>query len=129
MEQYLPVALQWALGAASIAIVVIAAVVVHAWFRISKQLDRVVTSVERVEAELVPLAREARVLVERLRTISEHTAGAASDLLLPFRAFNRTVGLLQTGVATFLQAMWQGRPRTQPRTSASSTPHNGDQTE
>ena len=126
MEQHLPESLQWALGAASVAIIVIAAVVVHAWFQVQKQLDRVVAAVERVEAELVPLAHEAREVVGRLRTISERTAGAASDLLRPFRAFNRSFGLLQTGVATFLQAMWQSRSSTKSTPATSSTPHNGD---
>ena len=111
MEQQLPIALQVAVYAASGAIVLIAAVVVHVWLRVGKQLDRVVTAVEHVEAELIPLARETRVVVERMREFSERTVGVAGDLLLPFQAFNRTVGLLQTGVATFLKTLWSGRRR------------------
>jgi len=79
--------------------------------RVGKQLDRVVTAVEHVEGELIPLARGARVAVDRLREISETTASVAGGMLLPFRTLNRAVELLQTGVTTFLQAMWKGPDR------------------
>jgi hypothetical protein len=111
MEQQLPMALQGALYAASAAIVVIAAVVVHVWLRVRKQLDRVVTAVEHVEAELIPLAREARVAVDRLRGISETTASVAGSLLLPLRTVNRAVELVQLGIVTFVQALWRGPGR------------------
>ena len=111
MDQQLPIALQVAVYAASGSIVLIAAVVVHVGLRIGKQLDRVATAVEHVETELIPLAREARVVVARLHAFSERTAGVAGDLLRPFRAFNRTVGLVQTGVTTFLKTLWSGRRR------------------
>jgi uncharacterized protein YoxC len=109
MEQQLPIALQVALFAASGAIVVIAAVVVHVWLRVGKQLDRVVTAVEHVEAEIIPLAREIRLVVDRLRGLTEQTADLAGGLLLPVRTINRTLGIVHTGVITFLQALWSGR--------------------
>ncbi len=121
MEQQLPIALQVAVYAASGSIVLIAAVVVYIGLRVGKQLDRVVTAVERVEAELIPLAREARVVVERLHAFSERTAEVAGDMLRPFRAFNRTVGLVQTGVTTFLTTLWTGRRR------QSASPHRAYQ--
>ena len=111
MEQQLPIALQVALYAASGALVVIAAVVLHAWFRVRRQLDQIVTAVEQVEAELIPLARETRVVVDGLRGISEATASIAGGLLLPIRTVNRAVGLLQLGATTFVQALWRGPGR------------------
>jgi hypothetical protein len=111
MDQQLPIGLQVALGAGSGATVVIAAVAVHAWFSVRKQLDRVVAAVEHVEAEIIPLARETRVVVDRLRGLSEQTASVAGGLLLPFRTVNTALTLLQTGVTTFLQALWTGRRR------------------
>ena len=113
MDQHFPVALQVALIAASCVIIVLAAVLVPVLMRLKNQLDRTVTAVERLEAELTPLAREARVVVDRLNDISgrvEHVVGVASGLVLPpARAFNRTAQLVQTGATTFLRALWNGR--------------------
>ncbi len=113
MEQQFPIALQVALYAASCAIIVLAAVGAHVLLRLKKQLDRTLIAVEHLEAELTPLAREARVVVDRLSALSErveHVAGAAAGLVLPpVRAFNRTARLIQTGARTFLQALWNGR--------------------
>lgn len=112
MEQTLPMALQVALYVASGAIVVAAVVLVRFALRLSQQLDRAVIAMERVEGELVPLARGMRVLVDQLHEFSEKTAEAASGLLLPFRAVNRSIGIVQTGVTSFLQALWNGPPYT-----------------
>jgi hypothetical protein len=99
MEQQFPIALQVALYAASCAIIAIAAVFAHVLLRLKNQLDRTVTAVEHLEAELTPLAREARVVV-----------GVAGGLLLPpVRTITRTARIVQTGVKTFLQALWSGR--------------------
>jgi hypothetical protein len=99
MAQQFPIALQVALYAACCAIVVFVAVFAHVLLRLKTQLDRTVTAVEHLEAQLTPLAREARVVV-----------GVASGVLLPpVRAFNRTAQILQTGATTFLRSLWNGR--------------------
>lgn len=113
MDQQFPMALQVALYAASGAIIVLAAVLVHAVVRVKKQLERTVTAIERLEAEITPLAREARVAVDRLSDLSgraQRAVDAAGGLLLsPVLALNRTARIAQTGVTTFLQALWNGR--------------------
>jgi hypothetical protein len=113
MTQQFPIALQVALYAASCAIIVLAAILAHVLLRLKHQLERTVTAVEHLEAQLTPLAREARVVVGRLSDLSERVervTGAAAGLLLPpVQAFNRTAQLLQTGATTFLQALWNGR--------------------
>jgi hypothetical protein len=118
MEQQFPVALQVALYCASGALVVLAAVIVRAMLRFEKQCDRIVSAVERVEAELTPLARETRVAVDRLSDLSGSALSAvevAGDLLLPpVRAFNRAAQLLRTGTTVFLRALWTRRPQPWP---------------
>jgi len=126
--------LQVALYAASIAIVALAAVLVHVLLRFKRQLEKVVTSVERFEAEIVPLARETRLVVDRLRDVSERVhrqwmalerligtvrrvgdrAQRAVDvaggvLLAPVLATNRTGTMLRVGATTFLKTLWTGR--------------------
>jgi uncharacterized protein YoxC len=128
MEQTLPMALQVALYTASGAIVVAAIVLVRVALRLGQQLDRAVASMEHVESELVPLAREARAAVDRLRTFSEQTADTVGGLLLPVRTVNRALGLLQTGVATFVKSFWNGPTATRFHDAPSETPHNGDRT-
>src|SRR5580765_4457678 len=104
MEQQFPIALQVALYAASCAIFVLAAVCIHVLLRLKNQLDRTVTAVEHLEAQLTPLAREARVVVGRLSGLTEgvqRAVGAAGDVLLQHvLAFNRTAQLLRTGATS-----------------------------
>ena len=127
MEPTLPMALQLALYAASGAIVVSAVVLVRVALRLGQQLDRAVIAIERVEGELVPMARRIRVLVDQVHEFSEKTAEAANGLLLlPIRTINRTVGLVQTGVATFVRAFLTGPTATRFDDARSGTPHNGD---
>ena len=113
MEQQWPVALQVVFYVASGSIILLAAVVVSVAMRIGKQFDRVVAAVERVEAELTPLAHESRVVVDRLGDLSagaQRAADAAGDLLLPpVLLANRTVRILRTGVSTFFGALWNRR--------------------
>jgi hypothetical protein len=113
MTPQFPIALQAALYAGSCATVVLAAVLIYVLLRLKNQLDRTVRALEHLEAELTPLAREARVVVDRLGVLSKHVqrvVGAAGDLLLPpVRAIHLTAQLLQTGATTFLRALWNGR--------------------
>jgi len=119
MEQQIPMALQVALYAASAAIVVLTVVIVNAVLRLKSPLDRVVTALENLEAELTPLAREIRVVVDGVRALSETTQvalGAVSGVLLPpVKAINHTVQIFQTGAAAFLQALWNGPSRARER--------------
>jgi uncharacterized protein YoxC len=128
MEATLPMALQVALYTASGAIVVVAVILIRVSLRLGQQLDRAVTAMERVEGELVPLAREIRAAVDRLRTFSEHTADAVGGMLLPVRTVNRALGILQTGVATFVKSFWNGPTASRFHDAPAETPHNGDPT-
>jgi len=71
MEQQLPAALQAALYVASFAVVVSAVVLVGVLFHFRRQLERLVGAVEELKAEMTPLAQETRVVVARLRDLSE----------------------------------------------------------
>jgi uncharacterized protein YoxC len=116
MELQIPLALQVALYAASVAIIVLAVVVVRAMRQLEKQWERVVNTVETIEGQLTPLAREARVVVDRLSSISgsaQNAVAAASSVLLPpVRIVNRASQILRTGAAAFLQALWAPGART-----------------
>jgi len=113
MEQQWPVALQVAFYVASGSLVLLAGVVISVALRIGKQFDRVLAAVERVEAELTPLARETRAVVNRLGDLSagaQRAADAAGELWLPpVLLANRTARILRAGVASFLGALWNGR--------------------
>ena len=115
MGQQLPMALQVALYAASMAIVVLAVVTVRFLLLCRAQIDRIVDAVETLEAELTPLASETRVAVHRIGDLSgsaQRAVGVAGDLLLPPALLvSQAAGVLRTGVATFLQALWAGRHR------------------
>lgn len=109
MEQHISVALQVALFSASAALIVLSSALVWAIVRFDRQCRRVVTAVERAEAELTPLARNARVTVSRLSELSgsaQRAADVAGDLLLPpVQALSQAAQLLRAGVAGFLQGL------------------------
>jgi hypothetical protein len=113
VEQQLPLALQVALYTASGSAILVAAILTRALWRFGKQLDRVVTAVEHFEAEITPLARETRAVVDHLRDLSEgaqRVAGIAGGLVLsPLAAVNRTVAVLRMGTTAFLRAFWSGQ--------------------
>lgn len=126
MEQTLPMALQVALYAASGAIVVVAVVLILLALRLGRKLDRAVMAMERLEGELVPLVHRTRLLVDRLHAITATTADAVGGLLLPVRRVNQTIGLVQTGVVTFLRSFFNGPRAARFDAAAPGTPHNGD---
>jgi hypothetical protein len=109
MEQPISVALQVALFSASAAVIVLSVVLVRVVLRLERQCLRVTTAVERVEAELTPLARDARVTMGQLGELSgsaQRAADVAGDLLLPpVRAFAQAAALLRAGIAGFLQGL------------------------
>jgi hypothetical protein len=123
MGQQFPLALQVALYAASGAIVVLGAVLIHMLLRFGRQLDRVVTAVERFEAELTPLARESRAAVDELRDLSGRTLRgvevAGGLFLAPVLALNRTAQLVRVGATTFLRSLWTGRRPSQSKARTS----------
>jgi hypothetical protein len=116
MEQQFPIALQVALFTASGALIVLAVVLVRVMLRLEKQSERVVSAVERMEAELTPLAHETRATVDRLSELSgsaQRAVDVAGGLFMPpVRAINRGAQILRTGATVFLQTLWapQGRP-------------------
>ena len=109
MEQNLSTVVQVALVAASGAIVVLVVVFIRALLKLERQCERVVIAVERVEAQVTPLARETRVAVDRLSDLSGSAQTAvevAGDLILPpVWALGRVVQVARTGVTTFLQTL------------------------
>ena len=113
MQQEIPMALQVVLYAGAIGIVVLAAVVVYFVARVKKQLERVVNAVETFESEIVPLARESRLAVIRVRDLSDrvqHIVGVVGELVLPpVAAFNKTSRVVQTAASTFVRALWNGQ--------------------
>lgn len=144
MEQQPLIALQVVLYTASGAMIVVAAVLIHVLLDVRKQIARAVTAVESVNAEITPLARETRVVVARLRDISERAERqmlaveswfgtirqwtdrtqrvveiASTRLLSPVLAANRTARLLRIGTTAFLRTLWTGRRHTK-RTARAS---------
>ena len=144
MEQSLPLTFQVAFYTASGAVIVLAVVLVYVMLRLERQLDRVVLAVEHLEAELTPLARETRVVVDLVREISERVqrqgvavetllgaaqkwgdrAQKAADiadalLLSPLLAFGRTAHSLRTGAIIFLRSLWTAGRETQQKARVS----------
>lgn len=136
MELHLPLALQVALYAASITIVVLVLVLVPVLLQFRKQVACLVGAVEELEAELKPLAREARVVTVRLADLSEraqaqwsevegmidtvrswsdradHLVGAIGTAVeLRILAATRGVGALRTGLGTFLHVLLNRDPQ------------------
>ena len=127
MEINLPTSLTVALYAGSIALVVLAVIVTAVLVRLHRQMERIVAMVERVESEIGPVVREARVAVHRARDVSERVhrqwlalerflgtvrrfTGAAGGLVMaPMLATNRAGNTLRVGTAAFLRALWTGR--------------------
>ena len=70
MEQQIPMALQVALYAGSIAIIVLTTILIVVLLQIRKQVERVVRTVEDLKSELDPLVQETRAVMERLRDLS-----------------------------------------------------------
>jgi len=112
MEQQLPQALQVVLYVVSAAIVVFVAVAIPLLFRLHRQLERVVVTIEGIERETKPLARETRELVDELRGLS----GKANRLVdevgsvvePPLLASSLGFRLVRTGVKAFVRALWNG---------------------
>ena len=130
MEQQLPVALQVALYAASIAMVAFVAILVGMLLHFRKQLERLVGSVEELSGEWKPLAREARGVVKRLGDLSgraeeqwnevegiietarrwsqraNHLAEEIGAVVEPpILAATRGLGLLRTGIGILVQRL------------------------
>lgn len=80
MEQQLPMALQVVLYAAALALVVAAVVLVKLLFHFRAQLERVVEAVEELKAEVMVVAKEARVVVHRLGDLSGRAQRQWSDV-------------------------------------------------
>lgn len=119
---------------ASGAILVFVLVTLYLLYRIRQQLERVVAAVEECRSELIPLARDARVVMGDLRDMSEkarwgvaeveimiekarwwygwrshlgHTLGAAVKPQVD--VMKRKLRGLLTGVKTFVTVMFTGR--------------------
>lgn len=114
MEQSWPIGLQVALYAIAAAMVAIAVVLVSVLLKIQKQLERVVEAVEHAEAELTPLAREARIVVYRLGNLTDKTQRivdrASGAILQPVTLVRRAVHIARSGVTAFFQTLRTGRP-------------------
>jgi hypothetical protein len=112
MDQHFSVALQVALFGASAAIIVLSVMLIRGMLRFEKQCVRIVTAVERVEAELAPLARNARVTLVHLNELStsaQRAAEVAGELFLPVRALTQATRVVRAGIAGFLQGLLTGR--------------------
>ena len=75
MERQLPAALQTALYAGSVAMIVLVTVLLIRLRQFRRQIERAVRAVEELKAEVNPLVQETRVVVERLRDLSRRVQG------------------------------------------------------
>ena len=130
MEQQLPMALQSFLYLGSIAIIVLATVLVVFLLQLRNQVERAVRAVEELKAEVNPLARETRVMVEGLRDLSGRVQGqwaevekmvemarswseranhlveeVGSMVEPPLLAASRNIRILRSGLATFVSVL------------------------
>lgn len=94
MEPSIPMPWQVALYAAAAGIFVLTAAVVYVVARLKKQLERIVKTVETLESEFIPLAREGRVAVSRLRDL--------------FGVVGKTRRVARAAATTFVQSLWNG---------------------
>ena len=138
MEQQLPMALQVALYAGSVAIVVLATVLIALLLQVRRQIERVVRAVEDLKAEVNPLVQEARVIMEGLRRLSGRVqgrwmevenamdtaktwskrvnhlvAGVGSMVQLPILAASLNVTFLRKGLETFVRVLFNPKPQSQ----------------
>jgi uncharacterized protein YoxC len=138
MEQQLPMALQVALYTGSVAIVVLGTALIALLLQFRRQIERVVRAVEELKAEVNPLVRETRVVMEGLRDLSGRieerwmevervmdtaktwsqrvnhlVAGIGSMVQLPILAASLNVTLLRKGLETFVRAFFNARPQYQ----------------
>jgi len=135
MELQLPVALQIALYAASIGIVVFVVGLLVGVLYIKKQIDRVIESVENLKSTIEPLMQETRVAVEQIRSLTEriHEGWLAMENALstvrgwgreanrmiersanvvatPVRAASEKARVLMKGMQTFFQVLMSRTP-------------------
>jgi uncharacterized protein YoxC len=80
MEQHIPAALQAALYVGSVAIVALSTVLIVLLLQLGRQIERVVQAVEELKAEVSPLARETRVVMEGLRDLSGRVQGQWTEV-------------------------------------------------
>jgi hypothetical protein len=103
------------LYAAGAAIIALAIVLMNVLLSLRKQLDRVVVALEHAEAEITPLAREARIVVYRLGNLTDQTQriveGAGSVVMPPVIAARRAIDIVRAGASAFVSALVKGRPR------------------
>ncbi|HEU5180423.1 MAG TPA: DUF948 domain-containing protein [Candidatus Polarisedimenticolia bacterium] len=125
MEQQLPTALQATLYVGSIAFIALVAVAIAMLLQLRRQIERVVRAVEDVKAQVQPLARETRALVENLQDLSARVnrqwveverimetvrtwwhlvEGISSVMAPPVVAARRKINILRIGLEAFVRA-------------------------
>ena len=144
MEQQIPMALQVALYAGSIAIIVLTTILIVVLLQIRQQVERVVRTVEELKSELGPLVQETRVVMERLRDLSgrvqdqwmevervmesartwSHRVNRLMEgigfLVLPaVLVASLNVQLLRKGLGTFVRALFTPKQQHQQKVRAS----------
>jgi len=140
MEQQLPAALQVALYVGSAAIIALATVLMVLLFQFRRQIERVVRAVEELKDEVNPLARETRVVMERLgdlsgrvrgqwmevegiidtariwsQRVNHWVEGIGSIVEPPILAASRNVYILRKGLETFVRVLSNRRRQHQPK--------------
>jgi uncharacterized protein YoxC len=134
MDQQLSIALQVVLYVAAVAIIVLAAVLIVLLLQLRSRVERVARVVERLEAELSPLARETRVVVEGLGDLSRRVQGqwteveriidtarswsqranhlvdeVGSVVEPPIFTASRNFRILRRGLETFVKVLFNGK--------------------
>jgi hypothetical protein len=107
--------LQVVLGLAGVAMIGLAIVFVSVLFALRRQVDRIVTAMEHAEAEITPLAREARIVFYRVGNLTDQTQriveGASSVVLPPVIAARRAIDIVRAGASAFVTTLVSGKPR------------------
>lgn len=140
MELHLPMALQVALYAASAAIVLLVVVLTVVLLQLRGKIERVVRVVEEIKADVNPLVRDTRVVMETIRDLSGRVHGQwmevekvidaartwsqrVSHLMdrvgtmveTPIFAASNKFHLLRTGLQTFVRILANGTQHYQSR--------------
>jgi uncharacterized protein YoxC len=137
VEQQIPTALQAALYAGSVAIIALVSILTVLLLQFRRQIERVVRAVEELKAEVDPLVQDMRVVVERLRNLSEsvqgewmeikgildtgrtwlqranHLLGGIGSVVPPIFAASRGIHILRKGLERFERAFLNREPQHQ----------------
>jgi uncharacterized protein YoxC len=122
MEQQIPMALQAALYAGSVAIVVMVAFLIVLLLQFRRQIERVVRAVDELKVEVIPLAKETRIVVGTLRDLSEQVQERwleVKGILDMARSWSQRASHLVEGIGCVVRALSRRKPELQQKARVS----------